>query len=148
MHKQPDKHKHTSAAIFKCRLSITPLFINAHTVNQTHSSYVLVHGATTCHRHAIMATLLHTHTLHIDISLEASKQRGTERIRNVNFLSCCIKMQPAQKKKKFFHNDSGVVCTWGVSFPSAGAACEMSCCSGCLFHELSGVRLSTSARLL
>lgn len=45
----------------------------------------------------------------------------------------------------YFHNDSGLPCIWGVSFPSAGTACEMSCCSGCLFHELSGVCLSTSS---
>lgn len=44
----------------------------------------------------------------------------------------------ASTDKMYFHNNSGLVCIRGLRFPSAGAACGMSCCSGCLFHELTG----------
>lgn len=54
-------------------------------------------------------------------------------------------MQPAQTV--YFDNDSGLVCIWAVAPPPAGAACGMSCCFVCLFHELSGARPPALAAL-
>lgn len=99
---QPSVHTHickfTRTAIFKCRHSITPSFINSymhnhiarintHTqLNKIHSGYVFTHAVTTCQGEDIMATRsrAHAHTPHTHTpqrsSLEASKQGGIERI--------------------------------------------------------------------
>lgn len=114
--------------------------INTHTLSKTkHTAAMCLHMQS---QHA--RGIVHMHAAQRS-SPGASKQRGIERIKNVNFLSCYIKMQPAQTKCISIMTLAW--CAYGaLASPRQALHVKWAAAPAASFMNSRGFRLSTSAR--